>query len=854
LRKREFTSFDVAAVTQELKQTILGSRVSNVYQPNPKTLLFKLHKADKPAFQLVLEAGKRLHLTSYTLEKPTVPPSFCMALRKHLRNAWLTNVEQYEFERTITFTFKTKSGDVKLVLELFGEGNIILISEKGEILQALIYKRMRDRNILRGEKFAFAPSSGKNPFKISKEELTTTLADFGDVEVVRAMARFLSIGGLYAEEALLRAGVEKTKPCNALNSFEIEKIHKSLQALLSHVLDGKFEPSIILDSNGEFINVTPFKLKRYEGFNHKPYGNFNEALDDFYARTAAVEKAIVSVETENLKQEAERLKRVIESQEKALDEAKAEAEKAKKIGDIIYAHAGELQLLMEKFSAGKGAGKQWSQIVSEVSAEKKAGFVPSVFFESFDAKNLVVHVCVDEIRFSLGLRRKLFDEAGRFYERSKRARQKLEGIKAALEESRKKLAEITAKIEEAEALKHIKPTKVTEELEKRKIKRKEWFEKFRWFTSSDGLLVVAGKDAVSNKVLIKKYTAPEDVVFHADIAGAPFVVIKTRVQEQKQINASYDDTYGCSRGHNPTDAYAQFGTTAKAKQMFNWHSFLRFWLNIPRGSVINSAVLTLHAYTSRIDDFDALINYTDEDDAADFSTNPWGRTDATLDVRWRVPEFVACQNVVTYDIKSLIQHFINRENYNENNHIVIRIKHGDAQAHEYHQFYQYDGDPTKAAILTVEYIPPQTLKEAGEFAAAFSRAWREGFASADVYWVKPNQLSKSAPSGEYVPHGAFVVSGKRNWMRGIPLKVAIGVVAEENGKIKFIGGPIDAVKAKAKAYITIVPGDKSGKEFLRQILRVLAEKIPREQREKVLKASIEEIREFVPFGNGRVLE
>jgi predicted ribosome quality control (RQC) complex YloA/Tae2 family protein len=681
LRKREFTSFDVAAVTQELKQTILGSRVSNIYQPNPKTLLFKLHKADKPTFQLVLEAGKRLHLTSYTLEKPTVPPAFCMALRKHLRNAWLTNIEQYEFERTITFTFKTKSGDVKLVLELFGEGNIILISEKGEILQALIYKRMRDRNILRGETFIFAPSSGKNPFKISKEELTTTLADFGDVEVVRAIARHLSIGGLYAEEALLRAGVEKTKPCNALNSFEIENIHKSLQALLSHILDGKFEPSIILDSNGEFIDVTPFKLKRYEKFNHKPYGNFNEALDDFYARIAAVEKTTVSVETEKLKHEAERLKRVIESQEKALDEAKAEAEKAKKIGDAIYAHAGEIQILMEKFSAGKGAGKQWSQIVSEVSAEKKAGIVPSVFFESFDAKNLVVHVCVNEARFSLGLRRKLFDEAGRFYERSKRARQKLEGIKAALEESRKKLAEITAKIEEAEALKHIKPAEAIEELEKRKIKHKEWFEKFRWFTSSDGFLVVAGKDAVSNEVLIKKYTEPNDIVFHADIVGAPFVVIKTE-------------------GKKPSE---------------------------------------------------------------------------------------------------------------------------------------------------------QTLKEAGEFAAAYSRGWRESFASTDVYWVKPNQISKTAPSGEYVPHGAFVVSGKRNWMRNVPLKVAVGIVAEKNGEIKLIGEPVDAVKTKTKIHAIIAPGEQSGKELLKHVLKVLAMKTPKELREKISKASVEEIREFIPYGKGRVL-
>jgi hypothetical protein len=144
------------------------------------------------------------------------------------------------------------------------------------------------------------------------------------------------------------------------------------------------------------------------------------------------------------------------------------------------------------------------------------------------------------------------------------------------------------------------------------------------------------------------------------------------------------------------------------------------------------------------------------------------------------------------------------------------------------------------------------LCEAGEFAAAFSRAWREGFGSAEVYWVKPEQLSKSGPSGEYVSHGAFAVSGKRNWMRNVPLKLAIGVVAD--GEVRFVGGPVEAVKAKTKAYVTIGPGDVAGKELLKQALRLLALKLPREQREKVGKASIERIREFVPYVKGRLVE
>jgi predicted ribosome quality control (RQC) complex YloA/Tae2 family protein len=281
LRKKELTSFDVAAVVRELKEAILDSRVSNVYQLGSKTLLFRLHKPEKPVFGLILGSARRMHLTAYVMEKPLVPPAFCMALRKYLRNGWLTNVEQHEFERIVVFSFKTKAGELRLVLELFGDGNIILVSEKGEILHALTYKRMRDRNILRGEAFVFAPSSGRNPFKVSKEEFLEELRNFGDVEVVRALARFLSIGGVYAEEVLLRAGVDKTKPCNMLSESEVNAIFDGLQGLLSQVLSGKLEPCIILDEAGGFVDVAPFRLRRYEGFKRQPYSSFNEALDEF---------------------------------------------------------------------------------------------------------------------------------------------------------------------------------------------------------------------------------------------------------------------------------------------------------------------------------------------------------------------------------------------------------------------------------------------------------------------------------------------------------------------------------------------------------------------------------------------
>jgi predicted ribosome quality control (RQC) complex YloA/Tae2 family protein len=680
LRTKEFTSFDIAAVIGELKGQIADSRVNNIYQFDEKTFIFKLHKTDAPPIRLVIEAGRRLHLTAYAEESPAQPPPFCMTLRKYLRSAWLTGVEQYEFERIVTVSFGTKTGVLKLVVELFGEGNIILTNEQNLIIHALAYKKMRDRDILRNVALQFPPSSGKNPFKVSQIELEEAVKEGGEVEIVRFLARFLGIGGVYAEEILLRANVDKTEHCSNLSCDEVAGIFLALQSILSAVSGCKLEAQIVLGEEGDFLDAVPIKLKRYEGCRAQSYETFNHALDEFYLRVTVAERAVAGIDVDKLKREAERLKRMVAEQEKSINEDNRKSERDKLIGDSIYAHFNELQTFQNQLLNANQQGKEWSTIVAEALAAKKTGKTPEAYIESFDGKNLALNLCMDNLHFSLSLRHSLFDNANEYYERGKSAKQKAAGATVALLDSKRKLEGIERELAEAEKLKTLKPTEIVEELTKRKVEResREWFEKFRYFTTSDGFLVVAGKDVVSNEVLIKKHAAQEDAVFHAEITGSPFVVVKA------------------------------------------------------------------------------------------------------------------------------------------------------------------EGKP----------ITEQALREAGEFAASFSRAWRENTGSADVYWVRVDQLSKSGPSGESVPHGAFFVVGKRNWMRNVALKTAVGIVVGE--ETSFVGGPLEAVRAKTKVYVVLSPGDLSGKQLLQQILRALTLKLTKEQREKTGKTSIEQIREFVPYTKGAI--
>ena len=666
--KSELTSFDTTAIVYELNKIIIGARIENVYQTNPLTLIFRLHQSNRPTFQMLIEAGKRVHLTSYVLSKPSTPPAFCMALRKHLRNGRITEIQQHEFERVITIKIDTQEGTYLLVTELFGDGNIILVNPQGTILYALTYKRMRDRNIIRGENFKLAPPSGKNPLNLSTSDFEE-IKNYGHLEIVRALTKLLSIGGLYAEEILQRAEINKNTPCENLTKQQIDAIFTQTQTLISKTTNGEFEPSIVVDEKGEWIDVTPFPLKRYISLTLKPYKSFNEALDEYYSKAVTTEK-VSDTEKEFTRQLA-KLQRTLEDQQKTIEDPNKIIEQNKAIGNIIYAHLGELQLLAQGIMEEKSRDKAWEQIIAEIEKEKQAQHVPFIYFQSLDSKRRVLNVSIENTTFSLDLTRSIQANAASYYERAKKTERKQEGAEKALHNTQTKIRELRKHLME-------KTEKVIEEAPPKK-KEKAWYEKFRWFNSSDGFLVIGGRDATTNEIIIKKHTAPADIVFHADIVGAPFVVIKTE-------------------GKTPSE---------------------------------------------------------------------------------------------------------------------------------------------------------QTIKEAAQLAASYSKAWRELFHAVDVYWVYPNQLSKSPPPGQYLEKGSFIVNGKKNRLRKILLSITIGITIKEN-QITVVGGPTEFVKKQAIHYVEVVPGQEPSSSLAKNIRKLLAEKAPAEWRKQIIATPLGEIQNFIPSGKGAI--
>ncbi|XP_040267600.1 nuclear export mediator factor Nemf-like [Bufo bufo] len=75
--------------------------------------------------------------------------------------------------------------------------------------------------------------------------------------------------------------------------------------------------------------------------------------------------------------------------------------------------------------------------------------------------------------------------------------------------------------------------------------------------------------------------------------------------------------------------------------------------------------------------------------------------------------------------------------------------------------------------LTGEAVPPRTLTEAGTMAVCYSAAW-DARVITSAWWVHHNQVSKTAPTGEYLTTGSFMIRGKKNFLPPSYLMMGFG--------------------------------------------------------------------------------
>lgn len=131
------------------------------------------------------------------------------------------------------------------------------------------------------------------------------------------------------------------------------------------------------------------------------------------------------------------------------------------------------------------------------------------------------------MKIELDFTKDIYSNASDYYNISKKIRKKIESLKQ----------EIVKTEQEMNSKKTEKPKELKMKIEK----KREWYEKFRWFYTSDGFLVLGGRDQKQNELLFSKYLQENDLFMHADVHGAPVIIIKNgqNAPESNILEAAY---------------------------------------------------------------------------------------------------------------------------------------------------------------------------------------------------------------------------------------------------------------------------------------------------------------------------
>jgi predicted ribosome quality control (RQC) complex YloA/Tae2 family protein len=265
------------------------------------------------------------------------------------------------------------------------------------------------------------------------------------------------------------------------------------------------EPKLVIQDN-EIIDAIPFDIEKYKDYKKMDIDSFNQAIDSYYG-----------LEIQEEKKKEDKKDYLVKQHKQAIEKLE---EKESKKRDVIEIINNNYDLIEDILNTIKKAKEQytWSQIKEMVESEDTP---EANAIEQIKEHEGLIVVNLSGKNFELNITKTPTENINDLYENAKHLKSKKEKT----EENLEKIDTIVEKIEKSEPL-------VPKIKEKRK--RKRWYENFRHFWTSDEYLVVAGKDADTNEQLVKKHTEPTDVVLHAEIQGAPFVIVKSRTDAREK--------------------------------------------------------------------------------------------------------------------------------------------------------------------------------------------------------------------------------------------------------------------------------------------------------------------------------
>ena len=525
----QMSSFDIARMVLEI-DALAGARCRKMYQPHYEQVVLRLNPKTASKRDLVIVRGQRAYFSQRDRPMPTHPPQFAMLLRKHLSNARLMGASQLGFDRIIVLEFDTKDGRRDLVIEMFRNGNVILLDSDGIIIQPLTHVTYETRIIKRGEAYV-APPEPMDPRNWSESELRTYLGE-SDRDLVNTLAGRMSLGSAYAHAICLGSSLDPEQSAN--ESTDVETLHAAFQNLIGKI---DAEGAIAVVNELFEASANPVELDAQMEEHCREVGPIQLSGDaltmEFESLSAAIDAWKGGYDASALaRREADKLAEITapgqtDSEEEKL--ARREGQQVAAVGKLTTKGAKQQEIgksIQENWGHVESLLNQVTHSIEEIGWDETRKAIKKIdWIESANPESRTIQAKLPDENgdpgptVELHLDQTVHQNAQRYFAKGRKDKQRAEGAKVALAETQTRQKKVGKQRAKDEAAGRVSVTKRS---------KKFWFERNRWTMLSSGQLFVGGRDAKGNDQLVKKHLTPADLYFHADLHGAPSCTLKLK--------------------------------------------------------------------------------------------------------------------------------------------------------------------------------------------------------------------------------------------------------------------------------------------------------------------------------------
>lgn len=484
----ELSGIELRYLVNEIANRATGGYyTSSINAITKSSLLLKLHHPTQEDIMLVLSI-RGIWITKLKF-KPVEDNSLEGVAQRELERAKLESVEQAGSERIVSLKFRHPDNKVRIVVcEFFGNGNIVICDEGMQIVAILNPIEVRHRTLNVGLRYAYPPARGVDVFEVTLDQLLSLRNEAKNLDVLRWIGRSISMPKKFVEEVAKRAGIEPGRQAAQLTDDEVGRVYATVKNLVNDVSTGRnYDPVIIMQS-GKPMEALPIVTGEATKLEIKKAASYMDAVDEVLS--SEILDISRSSKTIELDRQIAVLEHDLEEQNKA---KKAVMQKSAAIRKL----AGELMALSSQNPDDDGK-------LHDVLAANSASIVKEKGVK-------YVEVAGEQVEMQPSLAK----VSSMLFARAK----EMERGNASIEEARAKLLAQIEKLRSQTAAIHKKVLV-------RKQTSKEWYERYRWFVTTDGLMAIGGRDTSSNSALIRKHLTEHDIVFHAEVHGSPFFIIK----------------------------------------------------------------------------------------------------------------------------------------------------------------------------------------------------------------------------------------------------------------------------------------------------------------------------------------